>query len=131
MKNTQQRIKAALLKVLSFNTSFTVGVLTYEEAKEKLKGKEKLTIGNNTWLIKTNDGFGIKYHNTTVIEILPNDLYVLKSGGYQTSTTAIRINQLSPLRVYKVKHKWYYGPRDKKILFEEGMIVDKHGDVVG
>ena len=124
-------VKSALMKVLGYGASFSVGVLTFDQAKAKLGNKDKLGIGHNTWLVKTNDGYGIKYHNTVIIDILPHDLYALHVKGWQTSTTAIRMNQLSPIQVYTYKREWYYGDRGSKKLFEEGMIVNKKGDVVG
>jgi len=126
--------KTDIMDVLG--VSFKVGCLTFDEAKKTLGEKESLKIGNNTWLIKTNKGYGIKYHNTTIIEILPHDLYSLDVKGWTTSTTKERINTLSPVRVAQDKGQWYIYPKgtwDKKtrIPWENGMIVNKDGDVVG
>lgn len=127
------------LKVLAWGRggNFTVGVLTYEEAKA-LWGKKKkdVKVGNNTYLVKTSKGYGIKHFNTVVIEILPHDLYVLDNGGYYTPTTKTRYDALSPVRIFSDKGQWYIskptsGWGGKKVPFEEGMIVDKNGEVVG
>ena len=127
------------LKVLAWASggSFTVGVLTYEEAKALWEKKKKdVKVGNNTYLVKTSKGYGIKHFNTVIIDILPHDLYVLDNGGYYTPTTKARFDALSPVRVWSEKGGWIIvkqssGWSGKKVPFEEGMIVDKDGEVVG
>ena len=128
----------SVLKVLSFKSNLQYGRLSYEEIKRIVDNAKKplVKIGNNTWLLKTNKGYGIKYHNTVIIEILPHDLYVLNVNGWETSTTKQRMNQLLPVYIYSEKGVWYFnksGDRNKKnrVAYEDGMIINKDGDVVG
>jgi len=124
-----RRLMIALAKVIgAYNT-----VINYDDASRMLGNKEKKKLENNTYLVKTNDGYGIKLHNTVVVELLPHNLFSLHTGGYYTNTTKDRINKFAPVRVYSEKGDWYFGGWDKKtrIAFNDGMIVDDQGNVVG
>lgn len=85
-------------------------------AKSPTQGKP--LPGKATRLVKTDRGYGIKYHNTIVVEILPNDTYILRTGGYYSRTTKKRINQYTNLHLFQRKNKWYV---NDYIPFTEGM----------
>jgi hypothetical protein len=127
-----QRLMNALAKVVGDYLPGK-GIISYEAASEMLGKKDSKKIENNTYLVKTQDGFGIKLHNTIVVKILPHGLFSLHTGGYFTNTTKDRINNYAPVNIYSEKGDWYFGGRDKKtrILFSDGIIVDTKGDVVG
>jgi hypothetical protein len=98
----------------------------FETARDKTTGKP---LENNTRLIKTDKGYGIKLHNTVVVEILSGDKYILNTGGWQTVTTKDRINNYSPARLWQQKSIWYINTEDsQKIAYEDGMKIDKNGN---
>jgi hypothetical protein len=110
--------------------------MKYTDAKQifercKDKGRGARLTGRSTRLVKTGKGYGIQYHNTIVVEILPNE-YVLNSGGYQTNTTKDRINTYSPVRLYSRKYTWYIGEYspDTDIPFLDGIRVNSNGKVI-
>ena len=90
--------------------------------------------GRHTRLIKTERGYGVRYVNTVVVEILPGDRYVLNTGGWYTSTTKERISTYGPVSVYSHKNIWYLSGRldraPKATPFSDGMVVDKRGHVL-
>jgi hypothetical protein len=46
-------------------------------------------------------------HGTEVVTIRSDDTYVLRSGGYQTPTTADRIHTYSPAKQFSERGDWY------------------------
>jgi len=66
--------------------------MDYETAKTMYETTRKRKLQNNTYLVKTDNGYGIKLHNTIVVEYLP-DRTILNSGGWKTPTTKNRINE--------------------------------------
>jgi len=90
-------------------------------ARNKVKGKP---IGTATTVVQTEKGYGIKYHNTIVVEYLPDGSCILRSGGWKTVTTKRRINEYSPVRVYQQNFEWYIADgKDTPTPFVDGMIV--------
>lgn len=79
----------------------------FATAKNANKGKP---LGTATVLVSLDqfgDSYGIKYHNTVVVEIHINGKYVLRSGGWKTVTTKKRINTYSPVKVYQKNFEWF------------------------
>jgi hypothetical protein len=85
---------------------------TYSEAKVFFETRRKRKLQNNTYLVKTEEGYGIKLHNTIVVEWLP-DRTILNSGGWKTPTTKDRINTYAPVLLRQHKGVWLicYGPQ--------------------
>ncbi len=94
----------------------------FSKARSKEKGKK---LANNTYLVKTEHGFGVKLHDTIVVEIRPC-VYILKTGGWLTQTTKERINAFSPARISQSKSIWYVGSG----LYTDGMEIDLEGNPV-
>lgn len=104
-------------------------IYTFDEAKsivDKARGGKK-KLGNNTYLEKTDDGYGIRLHQTYVVEILPDDQYRLDSGGWETVTTKDRINDYSPASISQKKGNWYLNDGTK---YRDGIVVDSKGKEV-
>lgn len=107
---------------------------SYQEALDYLGNKTDRPCNwrygspRSTRVVKTDNGVGIKYHNTVVVEYTESGI-VLNTGGWQTVTTKKRINDcllaLGPntRRVYQKNHLWYYGSG----LFFEGMTIGYDG----
>ena len=81
---------------------------TYKEAEAMWENSRKRKLQNNTYLVKTDNGFGIRLHGTIVVEYLP-DRTILNSGGWKTSTTKQRINEYMPAgwQIYQKAGVWY------------------------
>lgn len=116
---------------LTVNQTQTGGTMTYldalglfSRARDKTAGK---LLRRNTRLVRTVDGFGVKLHNTIVVEILPNGNYVLNTGGWETVTTKARINYYSPATVFQRKFKWFIS---NNLPFYDSITVDSDGKVV-
>jgi len=104
---------------------------TFQRARNKDKG---YSLENNTRLVKTNKGYGIKLHNTIVVDILPNGNYVLNTGGWFTRTTKDRINSYAPVSLYTHKRIWYLGTSNynpkSDTAFCDGIIINSNGKVI-
>jgi len=85
----------------------SIGVLTQEKALARLGKRDRLKIGNHTWLVRVGDTCAVRYHDTNIVEYQHDGTYRLHNGGFQTSTTKERMTELIPGRVYQHKWKWY------------------------
>src|SRR5947207_166547 len=96
----------------------SVGILTHAQARDYfIKAADKrprpygVKIGHNTYLHVRYEtavpSYAIRYHDTDIVTILPDDTYVLNSGGYRTATTKQRIAALAPGRLYQKDFTWY------------------------
>jgi len=88
----------------------------------EMVGQKK--IGNNTYVGRENGTVYVRLHSTKVVQIKSDGSVILNSGGWQTSTTKDRINQvLSALNksegVEQKKFEWFLGDKE----FEDGMKV--------
>ena len=90
----------------------------FEKAKDKEKGKP---VANNTRIVKTEKGFGLKLHDTIIVEYFPDGSFKLNSGGWQTVTTKSRINEFTPswIKLNQENKIWYVNDE----LFKDGMIL--------
>lgn len=100
----------------------------FERARDKKRGALLPGRLGATRLIETDNGYGILFHQTVVVEIHPDNTYTLNSGGYHTSTTKERINLYSPVSVHQSKFVWYI---DNGVPFSDGMRVDAKGIPIG
>lgn len=83
--------------------------MTYEEAKEMLKGRNSKKIGNNTSLVDLENRIVIRLHNTNVVTFYEDGRTLLNSGGWKTVTTKDRMNKYlpTPWKVLQEKFEWY------------------------
>lgn len=96
-------------------------MLTYKECIEL--GPKKLE--NNTHLVSLHSmAYGVKLHNTVILEIWCDGTYRFHTGGYRTMVTKDRLNKYGPVGIWQHKGQWYYMGRSGETLkFEEGMLV--------
>ncbi len=76
----------------------------FPRCRDKSKG---LLLENNTRLVQCGDSYGIKLHQTVVVEIHSNNTFTLNTGGWFTVTTTARINSYSPAYISQSKGVWY------------------------
>jgi hypothetical protein len=101
-------------------------MMTYEEA-DALVGANitKAVKKTATYLRRTEDNIAVIYHNTAVVTITPRNTYILRSGGFVTRTTMMRIRQFSPIKdLHQKDQRWYFGDHRE---FQEGVEVDSVG----
>ena len=99
---------------------------TYTQLDE-LAQTRKRKLGNNTYLvIRNDDGYGIRLHDTEVV-IHYKDRIVLNSGGYKTLTTKSRMNEYTPFNVIQKQKVWYVNG----IPFEDGITLYNNGTIKG
>lgn len=122
----------------------SVGILSWFGAQSKLGRKDSVKIGHNTWLERRfltseeykkyggyHEAFVIRYHQTDIITIMPDNTYILSSGGWLTSTTKERIAKLAPGRLYQKYLQWFVGEHyPHGAPFYDGIVVDANGKVV-
>jgi len=87
-------------------------------------------IGAHCTTVRTKDGITIvTYHNTEVIRF--NDYsIVLNSGGWQTATTKVRMNQASNqcelgFNVFQKDYQWFVTTRAGTFTFRDHMSIDR------
>ena len=99
---------------------------TYTQLDE-LAQTRKRKLGNNTYLvIRDDDGYGIRLHDTEVV-IHYKDRIVLNSGGYKTLTTKSRMNEYTPFNVIQKQKVWYVDGTP----FEDGITLYNNGTIKG
>lgn len=103
---------------------------TIRRARNEAAGKP---LANNTRLFVSGEGdertFRIRYHNTIIITINPDDTYTLANGGYNTVTTLQRIRSLAPVTwqtLFSEKGEWFVrlrpNPKDPRPAIVERKI---------
>jgi hypothetical protein len=71
-------------------------VRTFKEAQDTYENTKKRKLAANTYLVKTERGYGIKLYATVVVEYLDDNRIKLNTGGWNTPTTWKRIGQFTP-----------------------------------
>ena len=85
-------------------------------------------IGQHKTTVSTDNGItSVVYHSTPVVKIdWENRIVTLNSGGWNTVTTKLRINQAAnqfnlPYYVYQKDWEWFVGPDSSP--FKDGMAI--------
>jgi hypothetical protein len=110
----------------------------YNSLKEfiaKGKNKESRKIDNNTVIRLDNDNIIVKYHDTDICVISPDDTRTYYTNGFYTFTTKDRINNfmVKSFRLYQKNHIWYVWNYDTKqeYLFDDGLTISAKGEISG
>jgi hypothetical protein len=98
--------------------------MTYQEALDKLKGRPRRKLQNNTYLETREHAIAIRLHATDVVTLHEDGTYTLDSGGWKSVTTKDRINAYTSVNLWQEKHVWYVGGREDRYLFVDGMRLD-------
>lgn len=101
--------------------------------RKKPDGSRRLKISGvpkKASTVRTQDNLmRVKYHNTDVVSF-NNDEIILDSGGWATSTTKTRMNQVSTeynlgYSVSQRNYDWYVQYKGKEIPFSDGMSLNR------
>tara|TARA_B100000579_G_scaffold437987_1_gene470564 strand:+ start:10032 stop:10418 length:387 start_codon:yes stop_codon:yes gene_type:complete len=68
----------------------------------------------------------IRYYNTNIVNIYPNNTYMAKTCSWNTRTTKKRINTLTPMNIKQKKGVWYHNSEP----FYSGISVNQDGSVI-
>ncbi len=80
------------------------------------------------------DGYTcIRYHSTEVVKFNDDEI-ILNSGGWQTVTTKLRMNQASNqfrlgFYVHQRQHEWFVTNSGRTYSFNDGMILERYKEV--
>lgn len=96
----------------------------YQDLLDKLRGRARRKIGNNTYLVNHGESIAVLFHATDVVTAFKDGKIVVDSGGWQPqgdkinygwrsppgTTTRDRINSNldSGWKIYQLKHVWYW-----------------------
>ena len=108
-------------------------MLTYQDAEERLlrpRPKDSKIIARNTVLHRAGDDIAIRFHNTDIVVISPQNIYTLNNGGWQTAHTKERINRYAPVNIWQRDFQWYVSTLEGQVDFYNGMQVDERGSTL-
>jgi hypothetical protein len=108
-------------------------IRSYEQAKTFWDTRRKRKLGNNTYLVETGEGIGVRLHTTVVVEFTP-DRAILNSGGWKTSTTKDRIDAYMPIGhlLWQDGGVWFVGKGyedPEPVVFADGMYLQTQASV--
>jgi len=110
--------------------------LTYEKCAQLLQtGRAKIDgcrakkLENNTYLYHDGEAFHVRVHQTDVVSILPENTWVLRTGGWYTKLTSERINTYAPVQIWKHRGDWFYTIGGATFEFKNGVRISKE-DIV-
>lgn len=118
------------------------GPHSYREARDMWNASKRRKLQNNTYLVQTREGFGIRLHNTVIVEFKLGGRIRLNTGGWLTVTTKARMNaylprelgrRVSSMRV-KGRSRWCIADAltwAPLALFEDGCEITPSGKVQG
>ena len=89
-------------------------------------------IGNNTYVERIDaDTIGIRLHYTVIVSYTSDGRIILNSGGYRTTTTKGRMNEVLPqnTRISQKSYEWFITTPGKfggkmVVPFEDGAEID-------
>lgn len=101
-------------------------IRSWHAANTYLGKKNNLPIAYNTRIIRHGEAIGIVLYATEILTYLPYDAIVLRSGGWNTRTTAARINNFLPrgILLFSKKGQWIIvNWHEQQWPFSEGIII--------
>lgn len=114
----------------------------FNRARDKEAGKP--LPGVATRLFKRGENYAIRYHETDIVTIHPNNSVTLNSGGWRTMTTKAKMNEYAPCGISQANGVWYITYKNRKFknwngtepywkdggLFIDGITVSRYGKPV-
>jgi hypothetical protein len=103
--------------------------LTFSQCQQILGNRKTKKLSNNTYLRQESDNlFYVKFHDTDIICIHPDNTQVIDCNGFRTKTTKERVNEFSFARILQEKGIWYL---PGKVEYFDGIRVAFNGEIVG
>ena len=97
------------------------------------RGRNSKRVSANSVYVKTENGYGLKLHDTVIVDFKNDRTIVLNTNGWKTVTTKRHMNDALPngFVVSQVKGQWFLNVYDyatgnklAKILFEDGLVIE-------
>lgn len=111
--------------------------LTYEKCarliqtgRSNINGCRAKKLEKNTYLYYDGEAFHVRVHQTDVVSILPENIWILRSGGWYTKLTRERINTYSPVNVWQHDRDWFYTIGGTTFNFENGVRISKEDIII-
>lgn len=134
IKNTIRTVLNEFYSLDEFTSKVTISpISSFDELNEFLGKREEKKIAHNTYVHKRFDGnIGIKLWRTDIIVVNKLNNIKVYTGGWDTSTTKDRINQLLPrnVSVYTKKHQMRIRGINGDFEFKEGITVTPDGHIL-
>jgi len=106
--------------------------LTYDKCIELIKGgRSKIDgykakkLGNNTYLYFDGHAYHVRLYRTDIVSVLPQNEWILRSGGWYTPLTKDRINTYNPVRLYQENYEWFFIVGGERHDFYDGIHISK------
>jgi hypothetical protein len=126
-------------KVILSEANLSCTDLSFDGLMRFLNGREEKKLGNNTWVLKTEDwrngldAVAVKYHDTNILLINSGGITTINNGGWDTSTTKDRLNQFLRCKgvyISQKNYQWYItGPMGTE-KYVNGTQILPDGQVV-
>lgn len=109
--------------------NYTELAAKFAKARDPSKGA---VIASNTRVVKDGDNFAVKYHDTNVVTVTPDNTIILNSGGWHSNTTKARFNEYADsVAVSQAKGLWTVYTAKGRYPFADGMTITLDGTVTG
>ena len=101
---------------------------TYEWLKKSASVTPDGYLDNHTHahIDKATGNIMVKLYDTDILQVLPSNVAVLQTGGFFTSLTRRRINELLPagVAIKQVEGSWWLAANNGIFPYRNGMMVD-------
>lgn len=140
---SEDRVRNPQSEILENPRTRDIGnhVYDYPTAAKFLGDKGSRKLANNTKVYRVMlrgyyglvDEIHVRLHNTDIVSYREDGIITLNSGGYQTTTTKQRMNQLLPpgYGISQTKFKWYLRTPEGEVPFVDGMTLTPAGEGFG
>jgi len=92
-------------------------VKTVKKARNAYRGYVLPGREGRTRLVQRDNGVAIKYTNTDVVTIHPDDSVTLNTGGWYSKTTKDRFRYAESVNVFTESGAWYVIPNDSYVWY--------------
>ncbi len=107
----------------------TTQLTGFADALTFLDGATSRTLGHNTTVHQVGPTtIAVRYHATNIVEFHQDGPIFLTTGGWMTSTTKQRLNDIMPgVSVWSEGDSWGIATRRDSARFSDGMWIDQDG----
>lgn len=102
---------------------------SYNEARDLYENSRKRKLAGNTWLVKTDAGFGVKLYDTIVVEYLDEHRIRLNTGGWRTVTTFKRIRNFTGHCIYDAGFRSCRSVPDNTVIDTRDFFIEYPNNV--
>lgn len=119
--------KALKEATMGYKAGRKMGTLTYAKADRELGSRDEITIGNNTKLVRRDDGIAVRHWSTDIITYHPDDSISLIP--HNSVTTKARYNAYLNQRVWAEDGWMLICSNGIDYEFKSDLTINKDGDI--